>query len=331
MAFVPFHNHDVFVSYAHIDDEPLFGAQRGWVTTLINNLETVVRQKLGAKDLTIWMDHELAGNRPLTDTILAALGKTATLLIALSPGYLASDWCRRERQAFLQLVKGRRDAGSQVFVVYGDSLDRSNVPAELSDLIGYPFWVQEQDGKAPRRLGVPVPTPGEPEYYNRVNQLGHELSQELKRLRAAAEGASTAPEGPTVFLAEVTDDLETRREEVRRYLSQAGLNILPQTYYPRDDPTAFAQTMTTDLTRCKVFVQLLGAYTGRKPPTLAKGYPVLQHELAQSSNLPILQWRSRDLDMRTVEDQAQRTLLEGPTVRACGIAEFKQAIVDETR
>ena len=46
MAFVPVYNHDVFVSYAHIDDEPLFGAQRGWVTTLINNLEIVVRQKL---------------------------------------------------------------------------------------------------------------------------------------------------------------------------------------------------------------------------------------------------------------------------------------------
>src|SRR5271166_3762216 len=58
MAFVPVYNHDVFVSYAHIDDEPLVGAQRGWVTTLINNLEIVVRQKLGAKDLTIWMDHD---------------------------------------------------------------------------------------------------------------------------------------------------------------------------------------------------------------------------------------------------------------------------------
>jgi hypothetical protein len=331
MAFVPVYNHDVFVSYAHIDDEPLFGAQRGWVTTLINNLEIVVRQKLGAKDLTIWMDHELAGNRPLTAEILAALSKTATLLITLSPGYLASEWCQREREAFLKLVQGRRDTGSQVFVVYGDKLDRSNVPAELADLIGYPFWIQEQEGKAPRRLGVPVPTPVETEYYNRVNQLGHELSQELKRLRAAAEGASSEPEGPTIFLAEVTDDLETRREEVRRYLSQAGLNILPQTYYPRDDPAAFAQAMTADLARCKVFIQLLSAFAGRKPPTLSKGYPGLQHELAQGANVPILQWRSRDLEVGSVDDPDQRTLLECETVRACGIEEFKQAIVEEAR
>jgi hypothetical protein len=155
MAFLSSYNHDVFVSYAHIDDEPLVGAQRGWVTTLIKNLQTVVRQKLGSKDLLIWMDHELAGNQPLSPAIMTALSNTATLLVILSPGYLASEWCHRERQAFLKLVKGRRDAGSQVFVVYCDKLDRSSVPAELADLIGYSFWVQDEGSKAPRRLGLP--------------------------------------------------------------------------------------------------------------------------------------------------------------------------------
>jgi hypothetical protein len=87
MAFLPVYKHDVFVSYAHIDDEPLYGAQRGWVTTLINNLETVVRQKLGFKDFAFWMDRELAGNRPLTPEIMIALSNTATSLIILSPGF----------------------------------------------------------------------------------------------------------------------------------------------------------------------------------------------------------------------------------------------------
>ena len=331
MAFVPGYSHDLFVSYAHVDDEPLFGAQRGWVTTLVNNLETVVRQKLGFKDFTIWMDHQLAGNQPLTPAIMSTLGNTATLLIILSPGYLSSEWCGREREAFLRLVQGKRDACSQVFVVYSDKLDRSSVPAELADLIGYPFWVQEQEGKAPRTLGVPVPTPTETEYYNRVNQLGHELSQELKRLRAGGGDTTPGHSGPTVFLAEATDDLETRREEVRRYLSQAGLDVLPQTYYPRDDAGLFAQAMNADLAKCKVFVQLLGAFPGRKQPAVPKGYPALQHELAQEAKIPILQWRSRDLDVSSVEDPIQRGLLNGETVRACGIEEFKQTVVEEAR
>ena len=137
--------------------------------------------------------------------------------------------------------------------------------------------------------------------------------------------------GPTVFLAEVTDDLETRREEVRRYLSQAGLDILPQTYYSRDHAAAFAQAMNTDLARCKVFVQLVGPFTGRKSLSVQKGYPSFQHELAQGAKIPILQWRSRDLDVGTVDDPVQRFLLEGETVRACGIEEFKQVVVEEAR
>ena len=63
------------------------------------------------------------------------------------------------------------------------------------------------------------------------------------------------------------------------YLSQAGLNVLPQTYYPRDDAGLFAQAMNADLAKCKVFVQLLGAFAGRKQPAAPKGYPGLQPSL----------------------------------------------------
>ena len=36
MAFVPNYKHDIFVSYAHVDDEPFPGADKGWVTTLLS-------------------------------------------------------------------------------------------------------------------------------------------------------------------------------------------------------------------------------------------------------------------------------------------------------
>jgi hypothetical protein len=38
MAYVPEFEHDIFVSYAHVDDIPLPGIEDGWVTTLVNNL-----------------------------------------------------------------------------------------------------------------------------------------------------------------------------------------------------------------------------------------------------------------------------------------------------
>ena len=53
MAYVPDYDHDVFVSYAHLDDQ----GESAWVTNLVRHLDTEVRQRLGTKDLRIWIDH----------------------------------------------------------------------------------------------------------------------------------------------------------------------------------------------------------------------------------------------------------------------------------
>lgn len=335
MAFVPGCEHDVFVSYAHIDNEPLSGAPQGWVSTFVRDVESVVRRKLfdRPKDFDLWVDHELAGNRPFGADIRRAVGATATLLVILSPAYLASDWCRREREAFRAQVADKLRAGTRVFVVELDRIDeRSRLPPEFAELLPYRLWVEDGPARTPRTLGLPVPTPAEPEYYSRVNQLALEIAQELERLaKGAARAVPAAPAAPAVFLAETTDDLEPRREEVRRYLGQMGLRVLPASYYPRDDALAFEQAMAADLAQCKLFVQLLSALAGRKPPAAPCGFPALQHTLAQRAALPVLQWRARELDPAAVEDADQRALLEGERVRACGIEEFKLAVIEEAR
>jgi hypothetical protein len=331
MGFVPDHDHDVFVSYAHIDNEPLAGAADGWVTTLVRNLTTIVRQKLGDREgrLDVWVDDELAGNVPFPAQIEAALGRTATLLVIMSPGYLASDWCRQEREAFRRVAASKARGVSQLFIVHRDRIDRRQMPAEFGELLGYSFWVES--GRTSRTLGVPIPTSGEPEYYDRINQLGSELAGELQRLRGVGGPRTADPQAPAVFLAEVTDDLDPRREEVRRYLNQTGIPVLPTTYYSHDDAAAFAAAMAADLGQSKLFVQLLGPLPGRKPPSAPNGFPALQYDLARRHGATIVQWRSRDVDLEKVEDLQHRALLEADVVRACPIEELKQTIVAEVR
>ncbi|WP_313951104.1 toll/interleukin-1 receptor domain-containing protein, partial [Accumulibacter sp.] len=321
MAFVPGCEHDIFVSYAHIDNEPLSGAQQGWVSTFVRDVESVVRRKLfdRPRDFDLWVDHELAGNRPFNADIARSVKNTASLLVIMSPAYLASDWCRRERETFRSEVQHKQRAGSRVFVVELDNIeDRRRVPPEFGDLLPYRMWIEDGPARTPRTLGLPVPTANEPEYYSRVNQLALEIAQELQRL-AEVDRPAAAPLGPTVFLAEVTDDLEPRREELRRYLVQMGLRTLPTSYYPRDSAPAFTQAMAADLGQCKVFVQLLSGVVGRKPEASASGFPALQHTLASRSGLPIVQWRARDLDVDEADDAEQRELLQGASVRACGL------------
>ena len=345
MAFVTGCEHDVFLSYAHVDDDALPGMEHGWVTTLVQCLRTRLAQILGRSDsYSLWMDHDLSGNVSVSRQLMSAVHNTATLVVVLSPGYIASDWCRRERSGFLSAVAAR--TGSGVFVIEREPVDEAECPAEFKDLTGYHFWVGEWPNKTVRILGSPAPAPTDRDYYACVDDLCRDLAQELKRQRGtaatmvmAAQSAavaqtvsapvparSQAGEGrPVVFLAETTDDLETNRSAIRRFLSQMDIDVLPATWYPQE-PRAFRQSVQRDLARSELFVQLISEAPGKKPPDLPGGYVALQLEIAKALNKPVLQWRRPGMDLSLVEDGDHRQLLEMETVRAEGLEEFKREI-----
>jgi hypothetical protein len=133
-----------------------------------------------------------------------------------------------------------------------------------------------------------------------------------------------------VFLARSTDDMETREAELIGHLTQAGLRILPETWYHENNEEEFRAALQADLQRCSVFVQLLGRLPGRRA-RFAEGrrFPAIQHEIAREVGKPILQWRDLADDPAAMEDDAHRTLLEG--ARAGGFEEFKRAVVEATR
>jgi hypothetical protein len=86
--------YDLFVSYAHADDAIPAGARNGWVTTLVDERNKVLRRKLGGSAARIWMDHQLAAN--VLDSLLATLRGSSIVLLVMAPGYHQSVWCQRE-------------------------------------------------------------------------------------------------------------------------------------------------------------------------------------------------------------------------------------------
>ena len=109
MSYVPGYAHDIFVSYAQVDDLTDREGEDGWVTALIKKLKNRLAQLLGRQDnFSLWYDHHLRHNVYLTPEIMGTIERTATLVVILSPGYLESEWCTRERDTFLKLVEERR-------------------------------------------------------------------------------------------------------------------------------------------------------------------------------------------------------------------------------
>src|SRR5262250_1270294 len=51
-------DHHAFISYAHIDNEPLTAGQKGWVAQFHATLQTMLSQRLGER-ARIWRDDKL--------------------------------------------------------------------------------------------------------------------------------------------------------------------------------------------------------------------------------------------------------------------------------
>lgn len=335
MAFIPGYLHDIFISYAHIDDQPWPGAKEGWVSTLINFISTRLTERLGRKEMwSLWFDQftrSLNQHREVDSQIMGALEKSAIILIILSPGYLTSEWCNREKSTFLSLVKKRADSGSRIFIINKEYMEE--IPSELSAAKSYQYCFWEQTEKAGMHiLGTPVPVPTEIKYYNLVTDLTMALEKEMKELRVSkglvnenAVKAVISANTPKVYLAEVTDDLDDFRCDVQRFLDQAGIRVVPSVPHSRG-AESFVKEMETEMKECSCFVQLLSNLPGKKAAGSDKTYAMLQYLQAQELKLPVLQWRDPDLSIDTVTSPDQRLLLDLQTVMVESLETFKNEI-----
>jgi hypothetical protein len=334
-VYVPDYQHDIFVSYAHVDNQIPPGVNEGWVTTLIKSLKIELGRKLGGTDIfSLWMDYELRGNSAATPETLEHLTNSATLVLILSHGYLASSWCHLELNTFLDQVNIHSGC---VFVVEHDEIEE-RLP-QLSDLRGYRFWRSDDTNKT-RTLAKPQPDPKEErEYYNLVEDLGRELVDKLKQLKKSARAPSAPSQHrtptvalqprATIFLAEVTDDLQEQRNQVKRYLEQYNIQIVPDILYFFSGDNAneqLRQAIEADLQKSTLFVQLLSHSKPFRPPGMST--PPLQYKYAQAvADLPILQWRDPQLDLNSLTDTAQRDFLDSTQVMATSLEEFKQYLI----
>lgn len=332
MSFVPDFKHDVFISYASVDNKAPESVPHGWVTYLVTELKRVLAEELGhSQGPAIWMDYELGSNDRITPVLTEAVANSATILIILSPGYLASEWCARERNQFLSDASGFNENGSRVFLVEKNNIDWDEKPEEIRDIKGKAFWTRDTTNNEVNTLAVPCPTPDEREYYRRVTYLARDLADQLRDMRQDSEDSlgGQNEDQPQVLLAEVTDDLSEKQEEVRSYLQQHGITVVDK-FYPTE-PTALREALGEDLAECTLFVQLISDLTGRCPKGADKGYPYLQFEVAQEAGVKILQWYSPDLDVDGLDDDSQKALLLEPTVISEPFEHFKARVAEQAK
>jgi hypothetical protein len=303
LPIVPGFQYDLFVSYAHYDDPP-WRDSPGWVTEFVRDLRDALRAK--DRDFTLWSDPTLRTGEDFNVAIGDAIARTAVFLSVLSPAYNNSWYCQKEVAAF-------REQRHPSFGMLVGSLSRmqgmvaENVPLdkwppELRSTSPFPFFSETVD----RFFKPAVPDEKSPYVQGlwKVRNSIWAVLDEMRRQKAQGtviEHSYEVKGTPTVCLAEVTDDLYYKRENLRSALGQLK---------------EFQVVCLSDLavpTGPEVLtVHLVGALPGRPAPGQDLPLSRLQLDAALAANparRPLV-WLGRDLKTDEVEPASHKQFLE---------------------
>jgi hypothetical protein len=289
----------LFISYAHIDNQPLTPEQQGWITRFHASLEALLSMRMGGK-AQIWRDEKLQGNDIFADEIVDQFAQTAVLVSVLTPRYLNSEWCNKEVAEF---CKSAEQSGgvvvenkSRIFKVLKTPVDKQeSLPSVMKDVLGYEFFTFE--GETPLELDPAYGEKYAQDYNRKVGKLAWDISQLLKKLEtdtgdSGHDEQTTAK--ATIYLAECSYDRKETREILEGELRRHGYTVLPDQQLPQDEKD-YVAAVERLLERCRLAIHLVGESYGAVPDGPSqKSVVVLQNELAvqrsKSGALPRVIW-----------------------------------------
>jgi len=300
---------DIFISYAHLDDKPLTEGQKGWITKFHRILEVRLGQLLG-EEPQIWRDPKLAGNDVFDRSIAGEFRKARVMVSVMTPRYVKSEWCVRELSGFVDAAEEgdalQLEDKSRVFKVVKTPIATDEIPDKLrtivDGLLGFNFYDLDPDTGRIVEFDDVFGKEAEQNYYARIFDLAHELSDLLKRLRteSGTEPAyQAARSGKTVYLATTTGDCDPERDKLKRELIERGYAVLPSGALPVD-VEAIEERVRDEMSQSDLVLHTIGGRYGLVPEGSEESVPVMQARLSARLDdkgvIPRVLWFPRGME-----------------------------------
>jgi hypothetical protein len=308
MSTPPDFEDDLFISYAHIDNQPLAEGLKGWVETFHERLRIRLEQITGSS-VSIWRDRKLQGNDLFSETLVARLSKAAILVVVLSPRYVKSEWCLRELGEFCLSSEagGGLNVGdkSRVFKVVKFHVPFAEHPPQLRGVLGYEFFEFDAERGRAREFSPDVTPARDIRYWEKLDDIAYDIKQTLDNLTRPPEPASA--EAKTVYLSETTSDISAERDLIKRELQLRGHVVLPDRELPLTG-AALREAVRQYVARSSLSIHLLGGNYGLIPEEESRSLVEIQSEVAEGcgEGLRRIVWMPAGLEPR---DERQRQLV----------------------
>ncbi len=227
MAYVSGFDNDVFLSYAHIDNEN-DGAKERWVESFGKQLSAKLLKRMG-ETVAVWWDPKLDRSQIFDEVIQKAVKTSAIMVSLVSPAYVKRDYCKQEVQWFAELGNLKTPSGHcRVFPVLVFHLPFEQWPGPCQGVSGFEFFDAQFGG-----LSKPLDTASQ-QFSDMQWKLVSEIAgvlDEIKQSRAVApqgpgEAAGAQPAGFRIFLGASSDELVADRSFLKKELQKQGIEVI---------------------------------------------------------------------------------------------------------
>lgn len=274
---------DIFISYAHIDNEPLVEGDKGWISEFHRALEVRLAQLLGERP-KIWRDTKLDGNHNFNDEIVSQFPKIALLISIITPRYVKSEWCVKEliefKKASDQNIGLEINNKSRIFKVIKTPVEIDKHPEDIQGLLGYDFFWIDEETKRVKEFSKVFGNDNQQHYWSKLDDVAHDIVSLLEDLKAESKEAKVVKtsDGKKVFLAETSFDQKEERETVKRWLMENNYQVFPDANLPLiiDE---YSDEVTSLMSDCELSIHMVGNTYGLVPEGTEKSKTVIQNEI----------------------------------------------------
>lgn len=227
---------DVYLCFAHVDDQSPSEKRSGWITQFQRNLQVRVEQ-LSGKQTRVFRAPRAKDEVPPDTQLLSELPTVKAMVSVVSPPFVNSSGCVNEVKTFWEANErdGRlhADGHTRVLKVVKTPVEDDAMPPEIcdkfGDLLGFDFFEYDPQTGRLREYAEWLGSDAEQRFHERV----YDVAQEINALfKAMSKTADSGVQEKTVYLAQTTSDIAPLRDRIRRELIGRGHRVLPERSLP---------------------------------------------------------------------------------------------------
>lgn len=302
--------HDIFISYAHLDNVTITEEETGWIELFKKHLELSLNRRHGlAGSIKIWWDEKrLDGSMAFDQVIQDGVKESAVMLCLSSPAYFKSKYCNKEKELFYSKA-AEEPCGLEIenrFRIINIQLNRipkEEWPPEYKGRTGFSF----NDSVDKDDFGQPLDPKGAA-FKKSLRQLTvatYDLlsSFETEVQEAEPEVQQEIDEKNTIFFSEVSDTLRSIKKRTIIDLEKEGFKVVTDIPPPLE-ATDHENAVRKGIESSALSVHLLDEFPGREIiDNQSQYYSKKQAEIGLEFAKSQLIWVPKDLDISEVDDQ----------------------------